>query len=257
MKKRIISAIIMFFIAIPFLIIGGIPFAIFITILGDMALFEFLKFRKKMPSIVKVIGYILNSLIILSRYININLEIIMMICIFIILGSLIVIKDNYHYKEAFFLLGLVFILSLLFRNFIIIRNRNMYELIYLLLITIGSDSFALFIGKMIGKHKLAPSISPNKTVEGFIGGCLVGTIVASIFSILVVKNINSTLIVIIITLLLSIIGEVGDLVKSSIKRNENVKDFSNLIPGHGGIMDRLDSILFVMLAYTIIMNFII
>ena len=112
----------------------------------------------------------------------------------------------------------------------------------------------MFTGKLFGKHKLAPNISPNKTIEGSLGGSLVGTIVASIFYILVIQDYASVLSIIGLTFCLTIIGQLGDLIKSSIKRYENIKDFSNLIPGHGGILDRLDSIIFVMMTYILIMG---
>ena len=117
-----------------------------------------------------------------------------------------------------------------------------------------TDTFALLIGSKFGKRKLAPKISPNKTVEGLIGGVGVGTIIASIFYIFIIKDIKNILFVFILTLFLSLIGELGDLIKSTIKRYENVKDFSDLIPGHGGIMDRVDSLIFVVLMYTLIIN---
>ena len=127
-------------------------------------------------------------------------------------------------------------------------------MIYLFLITILTDTFALFIGKSFGKHKLAPLISPNKTIEGAVGGSVVATILASLFYIFVVKDYSSIIIVIVLTFVLSLVGQLGDLIKSSIKRHAGIKDFSNLIPGHGGILDRLDSIIFVMMAYILISN---
>ena len=111
-----------------------------------------------------------------------------------------------------------------------------------------SDTFALFVGSKIGRHKLCPSVSPNKTVEGSIVGTIMGTTLATVFYCLLIGN-RSILLVIGLTLILSIFGQFGDLFFSSIKRNYKVKDFSNLIPGHGGILDRLDSLLFIILGF--------
>ena len=108
----------------------------------------------------------------------------------------------------------------------------------------------------IGKNKLAPSISPHKTIEGFIGGALMGTFVATTFYFTVIDSNISLVILILTTAFLSVIGQLGDLVFSSIKRTYGVKDFSNLIPGHGGILDRLDSIIFVILAFILVMGLI-
>ena len=257
MKKRIISAIIMSLIFIPLLLIGNLPFVIFVTILGIGAVYELLKLKPNLPLIIKILTYIETILLILMdklKFTN-NISLILIIMLLVNLSLLVYIddKDKYNYKDAFYLLGLVLFLGLSFRNFIYLRDDSLYILVYLLLITVVTDSFALFTGKLLGKHKLAPNISPNKTIEGSIGGSLFGTISASIFYLLVINN-KYLFLTIITTLLLTIIGQLGDLIKSSIKRYENIKDFSNLIPGHGGIIDRLDSIIFVMMTYILIMR---
>ncbi len=257
MKKRIISAIIMSLIFIPLLLIGNLPFVIFVTILGIGAVYELLKLKPNLPFIIKILTYIETIFLILTdklKFTN-DISLILIIMLLVNLSLLVFIddKDKYNYKDAFYLLGLVLFLGLSFRNFIYLRDDSLYILVYLLLITVVTDSFALFTGKLLGKHKLAPNISPNKTIEGSIGGSLFGTISASIFYLLVINN-KYVFLTIITTLLLTIIGQLGDLIKSSIKRYENIKDFSNLIPGHGGIIDRLDSIIFVMMAYILIMR---
>lgn len=257
MKKRIISAIIMSLIFIPLLLIGNLPFVIFVTILGIGAVYELLKLKPNLPFIIKILTYIETIFLILTdklKFTN-DISLILIIMLLVNLSLLVFIddKDKYNYKDAFYLLGLVLFLGLSFRNFIYLRDDSLYILVYLLLITVVTDSFALFTGKLLGKHKLAPNISPNKTIEGSIGGSLFGTISASIFYLLVINN-KYVFLTIITTLLLTIIGQFGDLIKSSIKRYENIKDFSNLIPGHGGIIDRLDSIIFVMMAYILIMR---
>ena len=257
MRKRIISAIIMSLIFIPLLLIGNLPFVIFVTILGIGAVYELLKLKPNLPFIIKILTYIETIFLILMdklKFTN-DISLVLIIMLLVNLSLLVFIddKDKYNYKDAFYLLGLVLFLGLSFRNFIYLRDDSLYILVYLLLITVVTDSFALFTGKLLGKHKLAPNISPNKTIEGSIGGSLFGTISASIFYLLVINN-KYVFLTIIITLLLTIIGQLGDLIKSSIKRYENIKDFSNLIPGHGGIIDRLDSIIFVMMAYILIMR---
>lgn len=107
------------------------------------------------------------------------------------------------------------------------------------------DSFALFGGKRFGKHKLAPEVSPNKTVEGSVCGAL-SAIVAGVILWLVLKSrFDVTLVSCVVTgLIASSVGQIGDLAASLIKRMAGLKDYSNLIPGHGGAMDRVDSLLF-------------
>lgn len=115
-----------------------------------------------------------------------------------------------------------------------------------------TDTFALFTGMFIGKNKLAPTISPKKTIEGFIGGALMGTFIATSFYVTVINQTKSLVLVILVTFLLSCVGQLGDLVFSFIKREYGKKDFSNLIPGHGGILDRFDSLIFVVLAFILV-----
>jgi len=108
------------------------------------------------------------------------------------------------------------------------------------------DSFALFGGKRFGKNKIAPYVSPNKTVEGCLCGAA-SSIVAGILSYFIIRAIGSFVPFwpcILISLIASTFGQVGDLAASLLKRSAGIKDYSNLIPGHGGMMDRADSLLF-------------
>lgn len=262
MKKRIISAIIMIVILVPLVIIGKLPFAILALILGLMSVYELLKLKPKMSIVPKIITYILTAILIIYAYLNHNVlnifsnfdfRLFIMISL-IFLSALVFVNDQkkYNYQDAFYLIGITIFLGIAFGNIIRIRESGLYILLYLLIISIATDTFALFIGMLMGKHKLAPSISPNKTIEGAIGGSLFGTLFASVFYILVIKEYQNVFLLILLTLFLSIAGQLGDLVFSSIKRHEKIKDFSNLIPGHGGILDRFDSIIFISLTYIVI-----
>ncbi len=118
-----------------------------------------------------------------------------------------------------------------------------------------SDSFAYFTGRLLGKHKLAPELSPKKTVEGSVGG-IVFTVLAFILYGLIIESffkLEANYLILAVTgLILSAVGQVGDLWASLIKREFGVKDYSRILPGHGGIMDRFDSILVVSTALMII-----
>lgn len=111
----------------------------------------------------------------------------------------------------------------------------------------GTDIFAYLIGKTIGKHKFS-KISPNKSIEGCIGG-VIGSVVLSILCTVIFNNFFgmnfSYVYIILISVVLSIIGQIGDFAASSIKRYVGIKDFGNLIPGHGGMLDRIDSVIFI------------
>ena len=98
-------------------------------------------------------------------------------------------------------------------------------------------------------------ISPNKTVEGFIGGVFFGTFLGSVLFLTVISTTANVFLVIVISLILSIISELGDLVFSAIKRKYGVKDYGNIMPGHGGVLDRLDSFIFAILAFSYLVSF--
>ena len=102
----------------------------------------------------------------------------------------------------------------------------------------------IFLVKNIGKHKLIPNVSPNKTIEGSLIGTLVSVIFCSLFYLYQVDPAANIIVVILITLILNIFSQLGDLFFSAIKREYGIKDFSNLMPGHGGILDRFDSLFF-------------
>lgn len=134
--------------------------------------------------------------------------------------------------------------------FTLLRDKQPMGLIYIAYIFTsawGSDTFAYLIGKKFGKHKLTP-ISPKKTVEGAIGGVL-GALLFSLLYTVVINNFMHLSInylhIAIITSVLAIIGEIGDLAASGIKRYCGIKDFSDLLPGHGGMLDRIDSLLLI------------
>ncbi len=118
-----------------------------------------------------------------------------------------------------------------------------------------TDTGAYIFGRLFGKRKLWPEISPNKTVEGFVGGILCSTIVAVVFSIYYDMPL-SLFPLLLVTWLLSLFGQLGDLVESALKRHFDVKDSGTLLPGHGGILDRFDSFIFVLpLMNILLINF--
>ena len=259
MKTRIISAIIAFMICIPILLMGGVVYDAGVVVLALLSLKEFLKVRqtkKELPLFINFISYIILTLIVVNglktngMIFSIDYRIVSALSlVFLIPTVLYHDRKLYSITDAFYLIGGVFFLGTSFSLLMIIRNNNLLLLIYLFIITIITDTYAYTIGSLIGRHKMLEEISPNKTWEGMIFGTLFGVILASVYYIVVVDMSANIPFVVFMTLFLSILGQFGDLVFSAIKRYFGTKDFSNIMPGHGGILDRLDSIIFVLLGY--------
>ncbi|WP_372474622.1 phosphatidate cytidylyltransferase [Capnocytophaga sp. ARDL2] len=108
-----------------------------------------------------------------------------------------------------------------------------------------NDTFAYICGRKFGKRKLFETISPKKTIEGFVGGVLVAILVSSILRSTMVSEFFTYFIWVIIALSIGVFGTIGDLIESKYKRQEGIKDSGKILPGHGGILDRMDSILFI------------
>ena len=131
-------------------------------------------------------------------------------------------------------------------------KRIKYIALYVFLISFMTDTYAYIGGMLIGKNKLT-SISPKKTIEGSIIGTVMATFLGTCFYNILINDIGLIEIAL-VSLVLSVISQFGDLFFSSIKRYYDKKDYSNLIPGHGGILDRLDSVIFVTIALNLILN---
>lgn len=260
MKQRIISAIVALIIAVPLVMLGGTYFAVGVGLIAVLAYKELLDLKEnahEIPFVIKAIGLINTLLFVYSSYFGYSIDLglpykYIAICLLTLLIPTLFYKDNkYTTKEAFYMVGVVLLLGIIFNAYIAIRSISIYLFVYLLLICVLTDTFAMLTGMLIGKHKIAPKISPKKTLEGCVGGSIISTTVVNI---LFVNTFN--LKIVLATLTLSVIAQLGDLFFSKIKRENNIKDFSNIMPGHGGILDRLDSFSFVVISYLIFMLFI-
>jgi phosphatidate cytidylyltransferase len=161
-------------------------------------------------------------------------------------------SKKYNINDALYVLGAVFFLGFAFAAIINLCNSNIWKCIYIFLISFITDTYAFIAGNLIGKHNIS-TISPKKTWEGSIVGSIMGCIIGSIYYYNVIGDVT-ILKSIILSFVLTILCEIGDLVFSSIKRYFNKKDYSNLIPGHGGILDRFDSVIFVALGFILIIS---
>lgn len=153
-------------------------------------------------------------------------------------------KENAFLSWAWTLAGILYI-GWLLSHYISLRELEMGRewVYYALLVTFATDTFAYFIGKTWGKHLLAPTISPKKTKEGAIGGML-GAVIISVLAVWLFSLPINYGIAVLLGLVVSIFGQLGDLFESLFKRNMGIKDSGKSLPGHGGFLDRMDSIVF-------------
>ncbi|WP_017193260.1 phosphatidate cytidylyltransferase [Vaccinium witches'-broom phytoplasma] len=147
-----------------------------------------------------------------------------------------------HLTHVLLIFAYISVFSASFLSLILISYK---WFLHLFLITIASDSFAYFIGNLYGKRFLFPSVSPKKTWEGFLGAIVATTLLALLFYSSSLNNYRAVIFLVVFAIINSIIAQMGDLIASKFKRDYKIKDFSNLVPGHGGLLDRFDSILFL------------
>ena len=253
MKKRVISAIVALVIFIPLIILGGMWFKVAATVLAVLGMREFLNLSggEKRP---KYVDLILYALVILLTFMDKNRTSYYFLTLLLPMLAVIYCNNNkkYNADDAFKLIGMTILVGTVFHEFTVIREAGIMKFIYLFLITTLTDTYAHLGGSLIGKHKLAPKISPNKTWEGSIIGGIFGTLCAATFYYILVDGMVNVLGLLVITLFLSSLGQLGYLFFSAAKRNHDIKDFSNIMPGHGGVLDRLDSIIFVVIGYILL-----
>ncbi len=227
-----------------------------ISIIAIMCLHEFYKAFRKKAKPIEWVGYIMAVLIAFIHVIPSNLSlmtigIIIPVSILILFVRVIISNLKLNVVDvAITFFGICYIVMFLLFAPIIRENIENGNILiwYVFLGSWGTDVFAYFVGANLGKHKFT-KVSPNKTIEGCIGG-IIGAIIMLLGYTVACNNLwgmnISYLYVILISVVISVISQIGDLAASSIKRYCEIKDYSNLIPGHGGMLDRIDSVIFVL-----------
>lgn len=253
--SRVISALILFPLVVVLFIFGNVYVidAVF-SIVALMAMNEYFNAFKEKAKPVKWLGYISCLLIALihvipvakvAQIIGIGIP-----TVFLILFLQVIItnmKTTYN-DIAITFFGICYIVGfLMFLPLLLGRTDGKILIWYIVFFAWGTDVFAYIVGKLIGKHKFS-TVSPNKSIEGCIGGAIGAIILGLVYTVVINNCFNgniSYIAISIVSLALSIIGQIGDFAASSIKRYTGIKDFSNLIPGHGGMLDRMDSVIFI------------
>ncbi|MGB9597949.1 MAG: phosphatidate cytidylyltransferase [Candidatus Poribacteria bacterium] len=250
--KRVISAIIFAVLVVLVIQKGGLwgflSIVSIIVIIGTIEFFELAIPKRNRPFLI--ITILLNLLLcfspLRSYWINANL----ILCLAVILPfiyEIIIRRPNLALQNLSSTALCVLYVGWIFGYHLILLRQmtDGKEIIYLLVsIAWSSDIGAYLVGRKIGKHKVIVAISPKKSIEGYIAGLIFGTGASIGICYWLLPSINLTN-AIIIGLIMTIIGQIGDLAESILKRSANVKDSGRIMPGHGGILDRCDSIIFM------------
>jgi phosphatidate cytidylyltransferase len=252
MKQRIITAVAAAAVFLPIVIFGGLPFIAMVYLIASVALYEALNMRKlKLLSVPGIISLVLLWVFMIPEQyqgildsVNYTKIELFLLGVLLFLTYTVITKNRFTFEDVAFSILSTLYVGLGFYFFIETREASLTYVFYSLFMIWATDSGAYFIGRAIGKRKLWPEISPNKTTEGFFGGVVSALAVAALFSVFAEMEV-SVVVLLAATAFLSVFGQVGDLVESAMKRHYNVKDSGKILPGHGGMLDRFDSLLFV------------
>ena len=245
-------------IALPFLIFlvykGGVLFTILISIAGLVALWEYYRLvfngeGKPISNIILLWGYGINFAIIWSTFLvgpDLSVSVIGLNLIVVALISLFQFKTDQTVLDVVIkqLQGIIYIPVLL--SFLVLIREGSSGMIWvfdLLAVIFAGDTGAYYVGSYLGRHKLSPAVSPGKTIEGSIGGLAVNLVLGGIAKYLFLSGLPWGL-SLLFFLAVGIAGQVGDLFESELKRSSGIKDSGGILPGHGGILDRIDALLF-------------
>ncbi|MBP3293742.1 MAG: CDP-archaeol synthase [Clostridia bacterium] len=254
MLKRTITAIVAIAVFFPFLYFSDtfmLPLAI--SILGLAAAYEMVGCVGLRNNVwIAVPSYL--TAIVLPQLVRISENplplvfavcIVYMICVF---AATVFSRGKLDYTIASSAFTGVFYVTVAFTSIVFLRDIGKY---FYLLVFVGpwsSDTFAYICGRLFGKHKLIPEVSPKKTVEGSIGGIVFAGISYVIYSLIIKNFFDSSvmpnyLVMMLAGAIVSVISQIGDLIASVIKRRFGIKDYGWVFPGHGGVLDRFDSVL--------------
>ncbi len=255
MKVRIITGVLAALVFLPIVFIGGGWFYTVMALLAAIGLKELLRMKgirlKNIPGIIALITVII--LVIPKDFLQLPYDLntikinTIIIGLFALLTWTVITKNQFTFEDASFVIMSTLYVGIGFLYFNETRalENGVRSLFFVLFIVWATDTGAYFFGKSLGKRKLWPVISPNKTIEGSLGGLVCAIIVALIFQ-LFFPIYTTMILAVLAAVVIGVFGQIGDLVESAFKRHYEVKDSGTILPGHGGILDRFDSILFVL-----------
>ncbi len=260
MKQRIITGALALIVLVAALFCyNTIIFNIFISLIGSIAVYELLHSTSLVKNKILLVSSFVYALIVPffevveNRYLSIYITVLFIAVLF---GALLCCHDTVKFEEVAVSFFFSLAVPVAFSMTVLLRDYKVHGIFYTVLICAAAwltDTGAYFVGCAFGKHKLAPVISPKKTVEGAVGGLSFSVILFIVLCVgykALVENKGivieiNYLYAVITALVCSAVGMVGDLTASVIKRQTGIKDYGKILPGHGGIMDRFDSFIFV------------
>lgn len=264
-RTRLLSGIVLMAIAIAALMYGGYVLFGLITVISVIGLYELYRtvnMEKSLPAAAGYISSVVLDILLLNRaslltdttenvvkYAQYHEYIIMWIVftLIVFMALYVIAYPRYHSNQITMLLfGLIYVTVMLSFVFRLRYVENGILFVWLIFIGAwGSDTCAYCVGKLFGKHKMPSELSPNKTIEGCAGGVVGAALIGFLFALVFFDNRSYWWQFAVIGGVSSVISQIGDLAASAIKRNHGIKDYGQLIPGHGGILDRFDSIIFI------------
>lgn len=246
---KIVTALVLVGICVPPLFLGGVPLRILLLAIDILASYEIASLIDQKPHWP---GTILNAVAITCICLVPDSHVAVVEAIWLVtLFTIELVDENITTDSVVYPFALTSLVGLALHCVMVMYRNNrlgVIMLVFVLLSSIMCDTGAYFFGVYLGRHKMIPRVSPNKTWEGSIGGYVCGFLSALIYGLIALKNVPMSLVVC-GSIILPLVAQIGDLSFSSIKRRFGIKDFGNFLPGHGGILDRIDSIVFCLMVF--------
>lgn len=253
MKERIITAVALIGVAIAALLMGDIGISILITAFIAIACFEVydLKKNKIAPIMLPIIALFTFVGGLDPLALGLNFYIILLL---VTLFFLSICFEWFGFEEVSYSFIMITILMLAVGSIKLVLTYPLMVLLYIFIATFATDTFAYFGGTFFGKTKLIPRISPKKTVEGAIIGYIASILLSITFGHFFLRTILGYKLIFVLSFLIPIFSQIGDLSFSIIKRHFKLKDFGSVFPGHGGVLDRIDSVVFALLTFSMVLS---
>ena len=255
-KERVLSGIVLVIIALASIFPGGIILATTLFVISIIGFLELTKAcgvrvkekisRLEIAGVIAIVGYYLDIYIMKS---TIHFMLVAILLLIVLMVAYVFLFPKYNANQVMSTY-FSFVYAPVMLSFVFLTRELENGIYFVWMIFISSwisDTCAYFAGVLAGKHKLVPVLSPKKTIEGSVGGIVGAAIVGAVFGLYMDKLFDTSqymLMLAIVGGVGSVISQVGDLAASAVKRNHEIKDYGKLIPGHGGIMDRFDSVIF-------------